>query len=189
MDYKNSLTILVPLWGRFTETLRMLKHMSDVKMPFKILLADGGGNDHKEKFNKKNYPDLNLEYISFGRDNNIHDFMVKMNKSCQKIDTPLTIMVDNDDLLSVDGLIKGIKFLNNNHDYTSYRGDVHCVFGEKSIYKQPTRSASTALDRFIFPKDGINSGWHDIVRTYTLKTFFEIMDSTKTNDLQLVFFY
>jgi|21_taG_2_1085346.scaffolds.fasta_scaffold00062_24 glycosyltransferase domain-containing protein len=187
MDYKDSLTILVPLWGRFPETLRMLKHMSDVKMPFKILLADGGGNDHKEKFNKKNYPDLNLEYISFGRDNNIHDFMVKMNKSCQKIDTPLTIMVDNDDLLSVDGLIKGIKFLNNNHDYTSYRGDVHCVFGEKSIYKQPTRSASTALDRFIFPKDGINSGWHDIVRTYTLKTFFEIMDNTKTNDLQLVF--
>jgi len=187
MHYKDALTILIPLWGRFPETLRILKHMSDVNMPFKILLADGGGSDHTEKLSKKNYPKLNLEYISFGRDKNIHDFMVKMNQACLKINTPLTIMVDNDDFLSVDGLIAGIDFLSSNDDYSSYRGDVHCINSGKPIYLQPSRCEDLSLDRFTFPKDGINSGWHDIVRTTILKKFFSVMDKSKTNDLQLVF--
>ena len=45
MHYKDALTILIPLWGRLEETIRILNHMSDINMPFKILLADGGGGD------------------------------------------------------------------------------------------------------------------------------------------------
>jgi len=189
INYKDSLTILIPLWGRFEETLRILNHMSSINMPFKILLADGGGNDDKDKLNKDNFPKLDLEYHSFGRDKTIHDFMVKMNKAFSIIDTPLTIMVDNDDFLSLDGLIHGIKFLNDNKDYASYRGDIHCARSGHSIYKQPTKTGDTSLERFIFPTDsGMNSGWHDMGRTYIFKKFFEIMDKSQTNDLQLVFF-
>ena len=187
MHYKDVLTILIPLWGRFEETLRILKHMSSINMPFKILLADGGELNPNQYLQLWDYPNLNLQYHSFGRDNNIHDFMVKMNKACSMIDTPLTIMVDNDDFLSLDGLINGIKFLNDNPDYSSFRGDVHCVRSRKSIYDQPSATDEVPINRLKFPTEGMNSGWHDIVRTYTLKKFFNIMDKSNTNDLQLVF--
>ena len=87
--------------------------------------------------------------------------MVKMNKACSMIDTPLTIMVDNDDFLSLDGLMYGVKFLNDNKDYTSYRGDVNSVGNGKSIYDQPSLTDEVPLNRLKFPSEGMNSGWHD----------------------------
>tara|TARA_R110001583_G_scaffold167723_1_gene320518 strand:- start:43 stop:1080 length:1038 start_codon:yes stop_codon:yes gene_type:complete len=187
MDYKDTLTILIPLWGRYECTLRILNHMSDTNMPFKILLADGGGTDLKDKLNKKTYPNLNLEYVNFGHDTTIHEFMAKMNKACSMIDTPLTIMLDNDDFLSVNGLINGVKFLNENKDYSSYRGNVRCIKSDNPVYRQPANLNDTSLGRLKFPDEGLNSGWHDIIRTYTLKKFFEILDKSNTNDLQLVY--
>ena len=188
MHYKDALTILIPLWGRERETKTILNYMNDMKFPFKILLADGGGTNLSSWVSSESFSNLDLLYVDYGRDNSIHDFMVKMNKSSSLITTPLTIMADNDDFLSLDGLMHGVKFLNDNKDYTSYRGDVRCVRSGNSIYKQPTKSGNTSLERFTFPNGGLNSGWHDIVRTYTLKKFFEALSKSKTNDLQLVFF-
>ena len=187
MNYKDTLTILIPLWGRERQTKNILSYMDGVKMPFKIILADGGGSDLSSWVNVDSFSNLDLLYINYGRDNNIHDFMVKMNKSCSLITTPLTIMVDNDDFISVNGLINGIKFLNDNPNYSSFRGDIHCLGARTSIYKQPSVTDEIPIDRLKFPKEGLNSGWHDIVRTYTLKKFFDVMDKSETEDLQLVF--
>ena len=179
------LTVLIPLWGREEHTKNLLNHLNEIEMPFKLLLADGGGKDLSSWINTDSFPKLDLTYISYGRDKCTHDFMAKMNKAMKTITTPYTIMVDNDDMIDIGGLIKGIDFLNNNKDYASFRGK---VFSQGApILTQPGITDEQPIDRFRFPNGGMNADWHNIVRTHTLKTLFEIMDKSNTNDLQLVF--
>jgi len=185
MKYNDVLTILIPLWGREEHTKVILNNMNVISVPFKVLLADGGGTDLSDWVNTASYPNLDLTYINYGKDTCTHDFMVKMNSACSVITTPFTVMVDNDDMIDVNGFIEGIEFLSSNNDYASYRGNV--LSGGSAIYTQPGNTDEQPIDRFRFPNGGFNSGWHDIVKTHTLKTFFEIMDKSNTNDLQLVF--
>jgi glycosyltransferase domain-containing protein len=185
MKLKDTLTILMPLKGRDKETKRLLRYFNDINLPFKILMADGSGNDLSGWINSENYPNINLEYHNFGRDVNIHFFMTKMNKACSLITTPLTMMVDNDDFISLNGIIKGIKFLEENNDYVSYRGNVSEPGGHP-IYKKPSVLNETIIERIENSVNNRNAGWHDIVRTYTIKKFFEILDKSETQDLQLV---
>ena len=106
MDLKDSLTILIPLWGRDYATRRILEHMSQNHVPFKILFADGSGKDNSEWINKyKDNGNLNIEYYNYGSDDSIHKFMRKMDLACSTITTPFTVMIDNDDLFSLEGLI------------------------------------------------------------------------------------
>lgn len=183
-EYTNKLTVLIPLWGREKHTKNLLNHLNEIEMPFKLLLADGGGTDLSSWINTDSFLNLDLTYINCGRDTCIHDFMSKMNIACSTITTPFTIMVDNDDTPDIDGLTKGIEFLSANDDYASYRGNVRS--SGKPVYTQPGITDEHPIDRFRFPNGGMDSDWHNIVRTNTLQTFFEIMDKSKTNDLQLV---
>ena len=50
--------------------------------------------------------------------------MRKMRIAFDKIEQPLTIMVDNDDFISVSGMIDGIKYLEEHPEFSSYRENV-----------------------------------------------------------------
>lgn len=186
---EDSLTILMPLKGRDSFTKKILKHSTQLGIPFKILVADGGNVDNSSWINKDYYPSLNIEYHYFGVDSSIHRFMVKMNKACSLITSPLTIMVDNDDFVSLEGLKRGINFLSKNDDYISFRQNVCSVNHRKSnnaLYRAPSITGVDPFDRMIEGLSGKNSCWVDTIRTHALQRFFEVMDKSNTQDLQLI---
>ena len=188
MKLKDSLTILIPLWGRDYATKRILEHMSSTGVPFKILLADGGGSDQSSRINSENYPNLNLEYQNYGSDSSIHDFHRKMDLACSSITTPLTIMIDNDDFVSVDGLSLGIKFLSSNRDFSSFRENIMDLGSQKPMYTRDNPVSSyTKFSRVLglFGEGEFNSAWHDICRTPCLKMFFRIINLSGSQDFQL----
>ena len=77
-EIKDKLTIIIPLKGRDYATKRILDNMSSDNIPFKILLADGSGQDKSHLCSNEQYPNLDILYIDFGEDKTVHDFMHKL---------------------------------------------------------------------------------------------------------------
>lgn len=188
MDLKDSLTILIPLKGRDYATKRILHQMSQDKVPFKILFADGSGDDNSEWIRNSN---LNIEYHNYGLDDSIHKFMRKMDLACSSITTPLTVMIDNDDLFCLDGFISGAKFLAENDDFVSFRENIQEGKDGRPIYSMGPIVSETAPHRILDlfgegrANGGINSEWHAICRTHVLAKMFKIIHQSKNQDFQL----
>jgi len=215
MKLKDTLTILIPLWGRDYATKRILEYMSHEDVPFKIFFADGSGKDNSEWINE--YRNLDIEYHNYGSDDSIHKFMRKMDLACSSITTPLTVMIDNDDLFSLEGLIYGVNFLCDNNDFASFKENIRrvhlfCGHGQGirvsqvgkdarfyvqdgkdggPIYNMGPIVADEAPQRIIDlfeegrSNGGINSEWHAICRTHILVKMFKIMHQSKSEDFQL----
>ena len=124
MDLKDYLTILIPLWGRDYATRRILEHMSQNHVPFKIFFADGGDTDNAKYIDAYKERGLDIKYRYYGPDDSIHKFMRKMDLACSSITTPLMVMIDNDDLFSLEGLIYGVNFLCDNSDFASFKENI-----------------------------------------------------------------
>lgn len=184
MKIENSLCVLIPLMGREKETHRILNYFNKVNLPFKILLADGGTRDLSGHLDTGN---LNLEYFYNGPDRNIHDFMRKMHIAFNKIKSPLTIMVDNDDFISVSGMIDGIKYLAENNQFSSYRQNVMSQDNSQPIYKSTSIIDDNLFDRVFCAMENRTVSWHDITRTAYNKMLFRILDHCNVNDLQMAF--
>ena len=191
MKLKDTLTILIPLWGRDRSTKILLKYMSAINVPFRILMADGGGSDNSDWISKDNFPNLDVEYHNYGSDDNIHKFMRKMDLACSSITTPLTIMLDNDDFFSLGGLIAGVDFLSKNDDFASFRENVRGYHDGRDIYTNGSIASNHPTQRIVdlFAQGrmggGINSAWHDMCRTHILQKMFKIMHQSKNEDFQL----
>jgi len=191
MKIEDTLTILIPLWGRDNCTHGILKFMSNENVPFKIIMADGDGEDKSNWINTEVFPNLNLEYRHYGLDSDINRFMRKMYLAFSSVTSPLTVMVDNDDFFDVNGLIAGIKFLASNHDFTSFRENISEYYGNHSMYRTESITLDSPEDRVMKlfelgrKKDGINSAWHDICRTDVYKKMFKIMFKSGNQDFQL----
>ena len=124
MKIEDALTILIPLWGRDNCTQNILKFMNDASVPFKIIMADGKGEDKSSWINTELFPNLRLEYQHYGLDSDINRFMRKMYLAFSSVTTPLAVMVDNDDFFDVDGFIDGVRFLSDNDDFSSFRENI-----------------------------------------------------------------
>jgi len=200
MKIEEALTILIPLWGRDDCTRSILNNMNDTNVPFKIIMADGADEDKSSWINKELFPNLRLEYKYYGLDSDINMFMRKMYLAFSSITTPLTIMVDNDDLVDINGLISGVKFLSNNDDFSSFRENIFCEnYNGRSMCKAESIILNSAKERIIelfnlgnkissTKGGGINSAWHDICRTYIHKKMFKIMYKSGNQDFQLSHF-
>lgn len=191
MNYADALTILLPLWGRDGYTKTILDYMSKVDVPFKIVIADGKGEDKSHWINTESFPKLRLEYKHYGLDDDINKFMRKMYLASSSITTPLTVMIDNDDLFDLDGFIAGVKFLADNDDFASFRENIvehhtgNPIYRAESITLDSSDKRITQLFDFGITQGGINSAWHDICRTHILKKMFKIMFQSGNQDFQL----
>jgi glycosyltransferase domain-containing protein len=212
MKIKDTLTIIIPVLGRPKFTVRILDHLEHINCPFQILIADGShGNDghfvqsivhirnNDENWDQlgvpRPWPNLRVDYYQYPPDDSIGHYMHKMKDIYSKVTTPFTIMVDNDDLLCLNGLYEGIEFLCENEEYASYREDVRSVVGalhphgpvdSHSIYKEPTIKNNTPSERIQESLASRNSAWHDICRTEVHREFFSLLSKMQVQDLQLV---
>ena len=193
MKIKNALTIILPIYGRELHTRSFLKYLSYIKCPFKVLIADGGDKDQSQIINSDNFPNVDMTYIKYPYDKDIKTYMKKMADVYSRVTTPLTIMMDDDDLFCLNGMYEGVEFLSNNNDYAGYRQDVREIFFEngelnveKSLYKHPSIDSDVALERVKESIVNRNALWHDITRNNVHAQFFNILSELEVNDLQLV---
>ncbi|EQA60963.1 TIGR00180 family glycosyltransferase [Leptospira alexanderi] len=116
----NSTTILLTLKGRPLHTLRWMWHHNRIRLPFPIVIADGGNNQEIERLlsNPKNFPNLNYRYFRY-QDNLLEDYWFKLADIITKIDTPYVMFSDNDDFVLPDAVCNAEEFLKTHSDYIS----------------------------------------------------------------------
>lgn len=118
-----TITVLMPLKGRPRHTLRWMWHYNRIKLPFKVLIADGGSDVEIERLlsEPRNFPNLNYRYLRYD-DRTVTDFYAKMVDATSKIDTPYVAFCDNDDFLLPEAILRAGQFLDANPDYVSAGG-------------------------------------------------------------------
>jgi glycosyltransferase domain-containing protein len=119
------LTIVVPLKGRLPFTFRFLWHANKMRLPYRFLIADGGVNEAVAQClenSRKDFPELDLEYVRYPDDVDYSQFFAKMVDAIQRVRTPYAMMAANDDFVGLDGTEKALNFLDANADYVCARG-------------------------------------------------------------------
>lgn len=119
------LTIVMPMKGRNLFTFRFLWHANKMKLPYRILLADGQVNEQvaqRLENSRRDFPDIDVEYVRYPDDSDFSRFFAKLADAMQRVRTPYTMLADNDDFLGFHGVEKAIAFLDRHDDYVCARG-------------------------------------------------------------------
>jgi len=185
IDSNNLLTIVLTLKDRSPFTYRWMDWMNLNKCPYKILIADGGSDKELEKHLKDyaNYPNLNYEYLRYPYDETLEIFYDKWNNVIQRVETPYTMLTDNDDFVILDHLNEKISFLEQNKAYSCYLGKIitfdvlkenqkidDLVYGgDMNFYANPPVPSienANPSDRTINAFESyVGSVWYSIMRT------------------------
>lgn len=119
------LTIVLPLKGRHLFTFRFLTHANAMRLPYRILMADGRVNDRvaeRIENGPQEFPALDLEYVRYPDDVNFDHFYAKLSDALSRVRTPYVMLADNDDFLARRGLDRALDFLDTHEEFVSARG-------------------------------------------------------------------
>jgi glycosyltransferase domain-containing protein len=204
----SDLTIILLLKGRDAFTMRWFEYAKKFKIPYKIIVADGGLDTdlEKELRNKKFYPEVDYEYVRYPYDENYKIFYAKVLDALTRVETPYVILASNDDFLFFDALEDSVSFLKENSDYVSSRGEIwdfavsspsaglggidcSAIYGNlngvSKLYYHPTVAGESATERVIDFSLKSHSGWHDVVRTESLKEAYSALIESNINHISL----
>jgi glycosyltransferase domain-containing protein len=205
------LTIVLPLKGRYLFTLRFLWHANRVRLPYRIIIADG--QVHPELVQtfenwRLHFPNLDIDYVRYSDDIDFHQFFIKMADALQRVKTPYTMLADNDDFVAPAGVEQSLDFLDANPDYVCCGGGL-AGFSVYSGLRQPNGPIGrlnrysyryTYLDRsedFSSPsvverlRKGSRNWWsyYGVFRTACLVTIWRETVEIDFSDLHLHEFY
>ena len=162
----NNLTILLTLKGRENFTYRWLEYSNNIKLPFRIFIADGGENDDISAHlsNQSRYPNLKIKYRRYPFDKDRKTYKKKLINSINEIQTEYMVFADNDDFILINGIKTSLDFIAQNKEYGCSQGrigyvrvgsidteDDEYIYGSDNTYWLPNSlsiNANTALDRF-----------------------------------------
>jgi glycosyltransferase domain-containing protein len=118
-----SVTIVLTLKGRPLHTLRWMWHHDRTRLPFPVIVADGGEDPEVEKLlsDPANFPNLNYKYLRY-HDRTLPDFYFKMTDVVAKVETPHLMLSDNDDFVLPSAVRRAGDFLLAHPDYVSAGG-------------------------------------------------------------------
>ncbi len=118
------LTVLLPLKDRARFTLRWMSYAERIRLPFKVLIADGGVDPAISNVlsDQRSFPNVDFEYIRYRPDDSHADYHAKLADAAGRIKTPFAAMIDNDDFLVVDALRESVQFLRNHPSYVACGG-------------------------------------------------------------------
>src|SRR2546428_12405224 len=103
-DIDRDLTVLLPLKGRPEFTLRWMKYADCVRLPFRVLIADGGVDETGPKglSNKANFPSVSYDYMRYPYDQTYAEHYSKVVDALSHGKTPFVVMAANDDFLIIE---------------------------------------------------------------------------------------
>ena len=117
------LTILLPLKDRVPFTQRWLAYAAARRLPYRILIADGGADGTvAQTVAESKSRGLDIEYVRYPFDRTYADYYAKLADALSRVTTPFVVMADNDDLFIPDGLARAVEFLLAHPDYVACGG-------------------------------------------------------------------
>lgn len=201
-----NLTIILLLKGRDAFTIRWFEHAREFKLPYHVIVADGGSDTglENELRNKKFHLEVSYEYVRYPYDANYKIFYAKILSALNTVETPYVVLASNDDFYFFDALNESVSFLEENAEYVSSRGELwdfsvlptlkrgialekSVIYGRISniskLYKHPTVIGECAMERVVDYSSKANSIWHDVVRTKNLKESVGALIESNVNDI------
>lgn len=200
----DELTILLTLKDRPAFTYRWMAYAESVRMPFRVLIADGGTDDGVERALSGGaaFPHVSYEYQRCPPDRTYRDFYAKVEQALARIQTPLVVMADNDDFFVVDGLREAARFLSGHADHVTCGGrsaafwidpggaadGTDALYGRsawKTTFDEPPGADTTARDRLRSPVLWGHAVYYHVRRTAMLRAQFQMLRDWNVENLFL----
>ena len=191
MDYRKYLTLILLVHDNIDYPKRWIRYASFINLPYKIFIADGGKSSLFNDYINQNLNKLNLdiEFFKYNHEKNFNDYYKKSNDILSKVKTTYVAICSDDDFVLPLGIEKAIKFLEENKEYSSARGEMLGVFFQKYLNKENTygeyyeilnsRKNSFSLDeksceiRLLAQLENYQLTYYDIHRTTFLQYAYE----------------
>jgi len=199
------LTILLTLKDRAPFTQRWLTYAATAKLPFRILIADGGTDDAATPLvADARAAGLDVELIRYPIDRSYADYFAKVADALSRVTTPFVVMADNDDLFIPQGLARAVEFLLAHDDHVACGGQcavfwvsgagtstqADTLYGDTVEWKCSSQFSSdvadTAAQRLRERCLGANDVFYAVHRTDLLRRHFEAVRDCNPRDLFLM---
>jgi glycosyltransferase domain-containing protein len=197
---KSNVTIVLPLKDRIPYTLRWMNYANVCKLPFKILIADGGKENNLQNIlTKESYPNLDFEYLRYPFDRSFSEYYSKLVDVVSKVETPFVVMADNDQFPIKIGIEASADFLQKNSDYIACAGkSVSCTVRDHNghsslqgkvrftlIRQDKSIEFNTARERIVRQFSNHILTYYDVHRTNVLLDHFRILRILDIKDVYL----
>lgn len=193
ININDRLTVVLVLKDRVDFTYRWMEYANTVKMPFKIIIADGGKDKKIEKIllSRKHYRNINYQYLRYPYDETFSDYYNKLASVLDVVDTEFMVFADNDDFYIVDGLRKSVNFLIENPKYSSCRGEIGGLFQKnKKDFEFGVSStelfdldSNNASARIISHLNHYQDTYYDVCKTENRRFSFNKIRDISSSDL------
>lgn len=204
----DQLTIVLPLKGRPLFTLRFLWYANQLKLPYRILIADGEVREDMARLLERPervFPNIAIEYVRYPDDLNFQNFFKKMASAVERVRTPFAMLADNDDFLIPSGIARSIEFLQTHRHYVCAGAGVSgfSVYAPQAAgfgglvgpfnrfrfrYAPADRSSDIGTDLAVERlRIGMRSSWtyYSVFRSETLAIIHREVLAMSLSDLQL----
>ena len=191
------LTVVLILKDRVDFTKFQMAYFNHFHFPYPVIIADGGKDEEIKTLlrDKKNFPNVNYEYIDYPYDSTVSVYYRKMTDVAFRVTTPFSVLIDNDDFYLPSGLDRSLDFLVKNPSYTSSRGSLREIWYSpvenqqsatlgKNLYSQYPDDivGDTAGLRMLKQSQGFHGNWHNVIRTSHLQAALALLEiSCPTN--------
>ena len=127
MSADADLTVVLPLKDRVSFTERWFGYAQRVRLPFKVLVADGSGDESAAALlgDRSRYPHVDYEYVRYPYDAAYSDYYAKLVDALSRVRTTYAVLADNDDFFVPEVLRRATGFLASHPDYVACGGQ--CV--------------------------------------------------------------
>jgi len=195
---------LLAVKDRAPFTQRWLAYAASVRLPYKILIADGGSDVATAQMaSESRARGLDIEYVRYPFDATYADYYAKLADALSRVTTPFAVMADNDDLFIPDGLAGAVKFLSDHPSYVACGGQcavfwvsggrpaaADTVYGDSLEWKCTSHLhsdvAETARQRLIDHALNFSDVFYSVHRTPALREAFAMVRDVSPRDLFLM---
>jgi glycosyltransferase domain-containing protein len=207
MSTEDQLTILLTLKDRGEFTHRWMSYAQRVRLPFKVLIADGGYDASVSALlaERARFPNVDYEYLRYPEDTSYSQYYAKIDDALGRVRTPFVAMADNDDFLVPDSLARSVEFLIMSPDYAACGGQCAqfwvvpdpsegvsgLLYGRQVDWKFTSNvqssDAATAAERLHrLPISIADPLYYDVKRTGEARRQFKMVRQLNLTDLFLV---
>ena len=146
MTSSANLTILLPLKDRVPFTQRWLAYAASARLPYRILIADGGADDAVAQTVAENKSQgLDVDYVRYPFDRTYADYYAKLADALSRVTTPFVVMADNDDLFIPRGWRAPWSSCWRTPSTWRAAGNARCSGSRaRDRHRRPTRCTATA---------------------------------------------
>jgi glycosyltransferase domain-containing protein len=171
IDLSSDLTVVIPTYNRSRFLDRLLTYATEVRFPFRILVADSsnpGERARNEAAVAARAESLAIDYLHVG-----DGFVGKLSVAVEAIRTRYGCFCADDDFQIPEGLLACLAFLESDASYASCMGGFLGVGGSKGgleavLASYPSRDESSAADRVLRWSENFYSGFYAVYRTPAL---------------------